>query len=104
MNNEAKQPADMLKVIAEAVGMQAGDYRVKCRGVVYTDLRTIGALLLREYYPDIRLTEMGYLFGTDHTSVIHNMKVGNGYLSVHQQPFLSKYLTAKQLVEQWITK
>ncbi len=94
----------MLKVIAEAIAMQPDDYKVKSRCVVYTDLRIIGALLLREFYPAIRLTEMGHLFGVDHTSVIHNMRVGNGYIHVGQQPFLSKYLTAKNAIECWITK
>jgi len=99
------QPEQMLRVIASSLNLNATCYRWKDRCRTIVELRFVGALLLRKYYPLITLQQIGLLFGgQDHTSVINSLQKANNLLDTHNAAFTAKYNVALNSVNTWLRK
>lgn len=98
-------PEYMLAVIATALGMSMEHYRVKSRERSIVELRFIGALLLRQNFPDITLYQIAALFGgQDHSSVINGIARAYNLIYVNDLRFVSKYQAALASVNLWLRK
>lgn len=102
ITKEIKLPWGLLEVVAKVLKMEVSDYQVKSNKVYYADLRRIGAMILKRAYPHMNLTEIGSMFGKDHSTVIHYITTGIGFLQIKQQPFLSKYVMCEQAADEWL--
>lgn len=100
--DKIKLPWNLLEVVAGVLKMELSDYKKKSRAVYYVDLRRIGAMLLKRTYPSMTLSEIGDMFGQDHSTIINYLITGTGYLQVVQQPFMSKYVACEEAVDEWI--
>ncbi len=101
----SKTPEQMLRVIADAIGMDVACYKVKSRERDFVDLRFIAASLLRSFFPGITLHDITILFGgQDHTSVINGISRAAMLLAAGDEKFTCKYETALKSVNKWIRK
>jgi len=99
----AKTPNEMLYIIAATLNMDPESFSIKGRSREVVELRFLGALLLRRYFPDIRLRQIAELFGgQDHTSVINAVTRANELLYTHDLAFTTKYNNTIKIVNQWI--
>ncbi len=98
-----KTPKQMLHIIATSLNMSVDSFRMKGRPREVVELRFLGALLLRRYFPDIRLTQIAELFGgQDHTSVINAVSRANKLLETNDLVFTTKYNHVIKMINQWI--
>ncbi len=96
-------PEKLLSVVACSLNMDTEDYKIRSRARSYTDLRFIGAFLLRTFCPAITLQQISVLFGQqDHTSVHNGIVRAAGFLSVGDDEFSSKYHLALKSVNEWL--
>lgn len=98
-------PRRMLDVIAASLQLSPFSYALRARTRLISDLRFVGALLLRQKFPNITLHEIGLLFGgQDHTSILNALRKAEMYLYTGNTEFTEKYITAARTVDEWIVK
>jgi len=100
-----KSPGEMLHIIAAALNMNVACFILKGRHRDIVEMRFLGALLLRRYYPEITLKQIGLLFGgQDHTSVINALIRANELLDTKDLSFTHKYRTVLNKIERWLSE
>jgi chromosomal replication initiation ATPase DnaA len=98
-----KTPEKMLRIVAMALDMSPGCYRMKTRVRNIAELRFIAAVLLRSNFPKITLHQIAAFFGgQDHTSVINGLTRAYGLIHTGDPRFLNKYNKALQSVNIWL--
>ncbi len=98
-------PLRMLHVIALALDMSPECYKTKTRVRNIVDLRFIGSLFLRQYFPALTLHQIAaYFGGQDHTSVINAISRAHNLIYVRDSRFIKKYNTALKSVNTWLKK
>jgi chromosomal replication initiation ATPase DnaA len=101
--NVQKTPKQFLNIIASSIGMHPDCFKIKGRARDIVELRFLAALLLRRYFPDIRLKQIAALFGgQDHTSVMNALKRANDLLYINDLAFTTKYNNTIKTINQWI--
>ena len=101
--DERKTPEHMLKLVAIAMHMHAENFARRTRKREFVELRFVGALLLRKFFPRITLKEIGKLFGgLDHTSVINGVARAYDLLETNDPVFTYKYETALNTINSWV--
>jgi chromosomal replication initiation ATPase DnaA len=99
----AKTPKQFLNIIAASMGMHPDCFKIKGRSRDVVELRFLAALLLRRYFPDIRLKQIAALFGgQDHTSVMNALTRANDLLYINDLAFTTKYNNTIKTINQWI--
>jgi len=102
-DNAKKNPEQMLDRIASALGMNSDVFQTRRRSRQLVELRFLGALLLRRYFPNITLMQIGHLFGgQDHTSVMNALQRASELLETHDSSFTAKYDHAVKTVNLWM--
>ena len=98
-----KRPEHMLRLVANALNIGYEHFTRKTRKRETVELRFIGALLLRRFYPDVTLKQIGALFGgQDHTSVINGISRAYNLLETNDIVFCTKYNKALNTVNLWL--
>jgi chromosomal replication initiation ATPase DnaA len=98
-------PDRMLRIIAIALDMNPECFRLKNRQRNVSELRFIGAALIRRYFPNTTLHQIATLFGgQDHTSVISRLSRAYDLLCSGDMRFITKYNTALNSVDLWLRK
>jgi chromosomal replication initiation ATPase DnaA len=98
-----KTPENMLRVIAVALDMAPGCFRMKTRIRSIAELRFIAAVLIRTHFPKVTLHQIAAFFGgQDHTSVINGLTRAYDLIYTGDQRFLNKYNKAAQSVNIWL--
>jgi chromosomal replication initiation ATPase DnaA len=98
-------PRRMLDVIAISLNMSPVCYQLKSRKQMITDLRFLGAMMLRQKFPGITLKEIAALFGgQDHTSIMNGIEKAHAYIHTGDCRFTPKYYTARRSVNSWIVR
>jgi chromosomal replication initiation ATPase DnaA len=104
IGNDFMTPEYMLRIIAIALDMNPKCYTMKGRTRNISDMRFIGAVLLRRHFPKITLQQVAALFGQDHTSIINGVAKANNLLCTGDIRFITKYKTALKSVNLWLRK
>ena len=100
-----KTQEHMLQIIALALDMAPSCFLMKTRLRNVAELRYIGALLLRTYFPKITLQQIATLFGgMDHTTIMSGMLRGKNLIQTCDERFIKKYNTALNSVNIWLRK
>lgn len=100
---EREKPEHMLRLIANALSTDFEEFKAKTRRRDIVELRFIGALLLRRFYPQVTLKQIGRLFGgQDHTSVINGISRAYDLLETNDIIFCTKYNKALNTVNLWL--
>ena len=100
-----KTPEQMLNIIAGSLNMSPACYRKKSRSREISDLRFIGAFLLRTYFPSMTLHQISFLFGgQNHTSIMNALTRAGQMIATGNQEFTNKYLTALKAINKWLRK
>lgn len=95
-------PEHMLGIIAEALNMSVVTYKMRSRLRDITELRFIGALLLKENFPTITLCQIAAFFGgQDHSSIINGIARAQNLIYSRDERFLAKYTNALKSVNKW---
>lgn len=98
-----KTPGQMLNVIALALDMDPKSYRMKKREREIVELRFIAAMLLRNNFSDLTLSQIAALFGgQDHSSVINGLARAYNLIHTGDLHFIHKYNTALNAVSRWL--
>ncbi len=98
-------PQRMLHVIALALDMSPECYKMKTRVRNIVELRFLGGLLLRQYFPALTLCQIAaYFGGQDHSSVINAISRAHNLLYVGDAQFLKKYTTVLKSVNTWLKR
>lgn len=98
-------PQRMLHVIALALDMSPECYKMKTRVRNIVELRFLGGLLLRQYFPALTLCQIAaYFGGQDHSSVINAISRAQNLLYVGDAQFLKKYTTVLKSVNSWLKR
>ena len=98
-------PQRMLHVIALALDMSPECYKMKTRVRNIVELRFLGGLLLRQYFPALTLCQIAaYFGGQDHSSVINAISRAHNLLYVGDAQFLKKYTTVLKSVNSWLKR
>lgn len=99
-------PIEMLDVAAKALGFEYTDYARSSRERIYTDLRKIGYVLMREIFGKrLGMLEMARLFNQgDHTTAKQALETGIGLLAAKDMVFTSKYNRALKAVTEWLER
>ncbi len=99
------RPKRMLDVIAIALGMSPGCYKLRSRLRNIVELRFVGALFLRMHFPNVTLSQIASLFGgQDHSSVISGIARANNLLYTGDERFMTKYNNALNSVNLWLER
>jgi len=100
-----KTPEQMLKIVALALDMKYECFRKKSRIREITELRFIGALLLRMNFPCVTLNDIARLFGgQDHSSIINGLARAHSLIYTGDLRFVKKYNTAVKSVDIWLKR
>jgi chromosomal replication initiation ATPase DnaA len=100
-----RSPAQMLKIVALALDMSPDCFRMKTRVREITELRFLGALLLRMNFPRMTLNEIAALFGgQDHSSIINGVARANDLIYTGDPRFVKKYNAALKSVNLWLSE
>lgn len=76
--------------LSEAItGISRNDFLSRKRHNKYIVIRASIMQVMRDL--DYTLTEIGELFGKDHTTVIHNLKTAKGFIDVRDKEFMNFY-------------
>ena len=103
--NTYDAPAEMLEVIAGALGMSPDCYRMKTRRRDIVEMRFIAALLLRMHFPRFTLTQIAMLFGgQDHSSILSGIARAHSLIYTGDASFIQKYNTVLKAVNTWLRK
>ena len=95
----------MLDVIAIALGMSPGCYKLRSRLRNIVELRFVGALFLIMHFPNVTLSQIASLFGgQDHSSVISGIARANNLLYTGDERFMTKYNNALNSVNLWLER
>ena len=98
-----KKPEHMLRLVANSLNVGYEQFQAKTRKREIVELRFIGALLLRRFYPHVTLKQIGSLFGgQDHTSVINAISRAYNLLETNDIIFCTKYNNAINTVNLWL--
>jgi len=100
---DRKKPEYMLRLVSNSLGIDHEQFKTKTRKREIVELRFIGALLLRRFYPGVTLKQIGGLFGgQDHTSVINGISRAYNLLETNDIIFCTKYNKALNTVNLWL--
>lgn len=100
-----KTPERMLGVIAKALDMSPACFKMRSRMREITELRFIGAIFLRKYFPQITLNQIAAFYGgQDHTSVLNGLARANDLLYTGDVRFIKKYNRVLNMVNIWLRK
>ena len=98
-----KKPEHMLRMVANTLNVDYEHFKTNSRKRDIVELRFIGALLLRRFYPNVTLKQIGSLFGgQDHTSVINAVSRAYKLLDTKDIIFTTKYNNALNTVNLWL--
>ncbi|MES2701754.1 MAG: helix-turn-helix domain-containing protein [Bacteroidota bacterium] len=104
-DSSPRSPERILRVIAEALGMDASCFSVRSRRRDFSDLRFIASHILRQNFPKITLSQIAALFGGyDHSSIISGLARANSLLYIGDTCFADKYNTALKAVTVWLRR
>jgi chromosomal replication initiation ATPase DnaA len=103
-DNTFMTPERMLHIIAIALDMNPRCYKMRTRTRNISELRFIGAVLLRRHFPDITLIQIASFFAQDHTTIISGVTRANNLLYSGDLRFIKKYNTALKSVYLWLRK
>ena len=102
-DSQRTKPEHMLRLVANTLNISYDHFREKTRKREVVELRFIGALLLRRFYPQVTLKQIGSFFGgQDHTSVINGISRAYKLLETNDIIFCTKYNNALNTVNLWL--
>lgn len=97
----------MLSMIAETLEEDAAMFYIKSRTRSLVDMRMIATYLVKNYYTDMTLVEIGKLFGEnniDHSTIRHYINTVEALLSNPDKPFTKKYTKVFNAIQLWLRK
>lgn len=104
VNRQMSIPA-LMEIVARALDMKKEDYGQKCRHTRYLNLRMMGCLMLRRYYPQLSLTRIAQLMGGwDHTTIKAIFKNIDNYTETKDARFLGILEIVETEVKQWLAE
>jgi Bacterial dnaA protein helix-turn-helix len=93
----------LAQVVANALGFTMDEFKTHSRRRQFVDLRHIAAFLIRQYYPELTLEQIGPIVGhRDHTTTMNSIKVCRKFIDQKDPTFLPKYEQCLNAVTQWI--
>ena len=98
-----RKPEHMLHLVANTLHLGYENFMAKTRKREIVEMRFIAALLLRRFYPQVTLKQIGSFFGgQDHTSVINGISRAYNLLETNDIIFCTKYNNALNTVNLWL--
>ncbi|MFN4248936.1 MAG: helix-turn-helix domain-containing protein [Flavipsychrobacter sp.] len=95
-------PTELLNVVAAALGEDPEKFKWISRKTDVVEMRRLGAYFMKKVFPLIKLTQIGEMFGQDHSTISNTIEQAENMLETNDAAFMANYKIVEFAVNEWV--